>query len=155
MSLRPADENPVSLDWVLVANGARARLFVRDADNGALREVSDHVHPGSRMKGSELGDERAGQARKSAAATAFTARETPHEHERAAFARELAAVLEQAALEHRMPGWALIASNPFLGELKAGLGDAARRGLKSAIALDLTAWTGQALEQRVTQALQG
>ena len=60
MSLRPARTTAPSLDWVLVANRARARLFVRDADNGALREVSDHVHPGSRMTGAELGDERAG-----------------------------------------------------------------------------------------------
>lgn len=47
MSLRPAEDRPAPLDWVLVAHGA-------------LREVSDHVHPGSRMKGSEFRDERAG-----------------------------------------------------------------------------------------------
>ena len=27
-----------ALDWVLIANAARARCFVRDADNGAMRD---------------------------------------------------------------------------------------------------------------------
>jgi len=30
---------PVHLDWVLVANAARARLFARDPDNNAMKEL--------------------------------------------------------------------------------------------------------------------
>ena len=40
-----------ALDWVLIANAARARCFVRDADNGAMREERSFVHPASRLKG--------------------------------------------------------------------------------------------------------
>lgn len=39
------------LEAVLVANASRARLFDRDAENGAMRETASFVHPQSRMKG--------------------------------------------------------------------------------------------------------
>ena len=48
------------LEAVLVANASRARLFDRDAENGAMRETASFVHPQSRMKGRELGRDRPG-----------------------------------------------------------------------------------------------
>ena len=142
-----------SLDWVVVANASRARVLERDDENHALREITDHVHPASRMKGAELNADRPGHARKSDASTAFEPRMAPQEREHARFARELAHELETAALEHRMRGLVLLASNPFLGELKAHLGHAAKRQLKTTVAVDLTAFQGAELERRVTHAL--
>ena len=55
MTDRPHVAPPLPpLDWVLVANAARARCFVRDQQNNALKELCSFVHPASRLKASEL-----------------------------------------------------------------------------------------------------
>lgn len=153
MTRQPISKRDRRLDWIVVANAARARVFERDDENQALREIADAVHAQSRQKASELGTERPGRVRKSDASTAFLPHPEPRAHEHQRFARELASLLEEAALAHRMPGLVLLASNPFLGELKAELGDAARRLLRHSVPVDLTTYQHADLEQRVTQAL--
>jgi len=144
------------LEWVVVANAARARFFERDPENKAMRELSSFVHPQSRQKGQALDRDRPGKAQKgSTASTAFPPHTDLHQKEHSDFARELAQSLDEAALAHRYPRLAVIASNPFLGELKAQLGAATHKLLQAAVALDLTAYEGAELEQRVAQALQG
>lgn len=142
-----------ALDWVVVANAARARIFERDDENQALREIADRVHAPSRQKASELETDRPGKARKGDASTAFAPHTDPREREHQRFAHEVAQLLEEAALAQRMPGLVLLASNPFLGELKAELGDAARRLLKHSAPIDLTTYQHAELEARVTRAI--
>lgn len=144
---------PVRLDWLVVANAARARVFERDAANGALREIEDPVHPASREKEAALGRDRPGRVHKSEASTAFEPHTAAHARERTHFAHELGQMLEGAALARRMAGLVLMASNPFLGELKAALGPAARAVLKASVALDLTGLQGSDLEHRVSKVL--
>jgi protein required for attachment to host cells len=141
------------LDGVLVANAARARLFVRDAQNRAMREVVSFVHPRTRMKASTLGHDRPGQAIKGAARTAYEPHTDPHHKELTEFARELMQRLEEEALQRRFPRVAILASNPFLGELKAHIGATTGRLLVAAVPLDLTEYLGAELERRVAQAL--
>ncbi len=149
---RPAPRQR-DLDWIVVANSARARVFERDGENQALREIADHVHPASRQKAAELGGDRPGRARKGDASTAFAPHTDVRERERHRFAREVAQMLEEAALAKRMPGLVLLASDSFLGELKAALGDATRRLLKRSAPVDLTSFQHAELEQRVSRAI--
>jgi protein required for attachment to host cells len=142
-----------AFDWVLIANAARARCFVRDADNGAMREECSFIHPASRLKGVALDHDRGGKVRKSMTSTQFVPHTDAHDKEHAVFAREVAAFLEKAALGHQYPALSLIASAGFLGELRAQLGPAALKRLRQAIAVDLSAYQGAELEHRVTQAL--
>ena len=142
-----------ALDWVLVANASRARCFARDADNNAMRELASFVHPASRLKGQDLASDRGGLARKSQASTQYAPHTDPHQKEHTEFARELSAYLEESALAHRYPGVALIASAPFLGELRAHLGKATKSLLRTSLALDLSTCEGGDLEHRVAQAL--
>jgi protein required for attachment to host cells len=142
------------MDWVLVANAARARCFARDDENNAMRELAGFVHPESRMKGEALMNDRGGLAHKGVASTQFQPHTDPHEREHAVFARELARYLEDAALAHRYPGVSLFASAPFLGELRTHLGAATQKLLRTSVALDLTSYEGAELESRVAQALQ-
>ena len=144
-----------ALDWVLIANAARARCFVRDADNGAMREERSFVHPASRLKGAALDHDRGGRVRKSLASTQFAPHTDVHDKEHAVFARELAAFLEKAALAQRYPALWLIASAAFLGELRAHLGSTAQKRVRQVFALDLSAYKGAELEQRVTRAIGG
>ena len=131
----------VHLGWVLIANSARARSFVRDEENHAMRELCSFVHPESRQKSA-------------GASSQFSPATDPHRKEHTQFARELAQYLEEAALAHRFPEVSLIASKAFLGELRLHLGSATRQLLRFSIASDLTSLEGSELEQRVTRALQ-
>ncbi len=151
MNPRSERHRTSGLDWWVVANAARARIFERDEGSGALREIADAVHPASREKESALGREQPGRVRKGEMSTALEPRTAPRLRERELFAREVARMLEDAAVAHRMPGLVLLASNPFLGELKARLGPSARALLKAGIATDLTSLQAADLEHRLRQ----
>ncbi len=150
---RRSTRHPALREWVLLANAARARLFDRDPENGAMRELAAFVNPLGRAKGSELADERPGQAMKGQAHTQFQPHTLPQEREHLRFAHELAQRLEEAALKHRMGRLALVVSDPFLGLLRSELGDATRALLGRQVARDLTMLKHSELEARVTDLL--
>jgi len=142
------------LEAVLVANASRARLFERDAENGAMRETASFVHPQTRLKSQALGHDRPGHAHKGVASTAFPPHTDPHQKEHTVFARELGQRLDVLVQTRRYPHIAVLASNPFLGELNKEISPATRKLLQAAVALDLTAFDGAELEHRVAEALQ-
>ena len=106
------------------------------------------------MKGRELGRDRPGQAFKGESRTAYEAPTGPHEKEAAAFARELAQRLGVMAQTRRYSRLVLLASTPFLGELKKELDSHTSRLLQATVAVDLTTFDGAELEHRVAEALQ-
>lgn len=154
MSFEPDAPARSPLSWVLVANASRARSFVRDADNNAMRELRSFVHPESRQSGPAAGAEHAGRVFKGAASTQFVPHTDPRDKEHDAFAGELAAYLEESALAHLYSRLEIIAGKAFLGALRAHLGPAARRLLSVSVPLDLTLDQGAELERKVAQALQ-
>ena len=135
-----------------------SRLIRRDSTS-ADTQFSRHTVPTdssgrpSRTAPGELGHDRPGQARKGAAHTAFVPHTDPHERELAVFARELSAALEAAVLEHRLGRWSLIASSPFLGRLRAELGERSAACLDCHVDRDLTTFEGAELESRVSALL--
>jgi len=141
------------LHWVLLANAARARLFERDHENNALRELATFVHPDGRLKTAQLSHDRAGQGARGSARAHFEPPTSPKEREQQHFAELLAHHVEEAARAERIPGWALIASSPFLGRLRGALGHVAAARLTCHVDRDLTACTGQELERRVAELL--
>ena len=153
MKRRTTERSEERPDWVLLANASRARLFERDADNGAMREVAAFVHPASRVKGSTLGHDRPGHAAKGEASTNFEPTTPLKEREQQHFAQQLAGHLEAAALDGRMQRWMLFASSPFHGRLRAALGAAAAARLALHVDRDLSSWQGAELERRVAASL--
>lgn len=153
MTKRSPAQSPA--EWVLVANASRARCFEREPSTSRLRELADFVHEESRIKSSQLDDDRPGHAMKGHASTQFDTRTDARAKQRGEFARELAAYLDEAALAHRYDRLAVMASDPFLGELRAHLGDASRRLMMTSRSVDLTQVAGHALESRVTSAMLG
>lgn len=144
-------------EWIVLANTARARICERDAAGG-LTELADLVHPESRQKGSELNADRGGHAQKGHGGddhhgTSLDSRVDPRRKAQQAFAREVAAYLEAAVKDGRCASWVLMASDPFLGELKAELGQGAQRALRRAVGHDYSALTGRELAQRVREVL--
>lgn len=148
----------MKVTWIVLANSARARILQREL-GGHLHELADLVHPQSREKGSELTSDREGHAQKAHgdrghAGTEFEPRTDPRHKEHEIFAAEVSRYLEDAILQHRCPGLALFASDPFLGELKSHLSAATARAVSVAIPHDLTSFSGPELARRVTDALE-
>jgi protein required for attachment to host cells len=137
-------------DWILIANASRARLLQKELGCPVVI-IESFIHPKSRSMTSELGDDKAGQegADRSFGAAAYEPRLDAKEKEHRRFAHELADYLEHQAQQGRFHSLVLFASSPFLGELKAQLGTAAVRLLKSTHDLDLTSVGLVELDQRV------
>jgi protein required for attachment to host cells len=142
--------------WIVVANAARARLCEFDPRDGSLTEMADFMHPAGRQKGGELESDRPGHAEKGLASvrTSFEPHTEVHHKERELFARELAQHLDLAVAQGRCPAVALIASNPFLGELKAQLGKGTTKAVVATSPTDLTHCGMPELTRRVGELLQ-
>ncbi len=138
-------------NWVVVANGARARVL-EEAEGGGYVHVADVVHPASRLKGSELEFDRPGHVTSGAhgaGSAEYRPKVEPHDRELQHFAEELAKLLDAGVADGRCAGLILVVSNPFLGHLKAHLGGQSRERLLRSVAHDYTTLSDAELAQRL------
>lgn len=135
------------LHWILVANGAHARLFERRSFTEPLVEMTDWIDPAGRMSARET--ERAPLGQSLAGRAGLAPREDLKQLHRSAFAQDLAAHLREAVLNQRMKQLALIVSNPFMGELLAHLDASVQKVLCAQHVLDLTSLSLSDLDQRL------
>jgi len=139
-------------NWLVVANASKARVLEETGKAGVYAHRADLVHPGSRLKVAELGGDPSGHvedARHGLGSSTFEPRSDPREHERDQFAREVAAVLNQGVAAGQCAGLVLVASNPFLGHLKAHLGEQANKLLLRTVASDYTSLDERELAERL------
>lgn len=137
-------------DWILVANASEARLLQREP-GAPMVVVNAFHHPASRQRTSELGDDKAGREKSGHGfgGAAFEPRTDAHRKELRHFAHEIATYIEHAAQQGQFHKLVVFASNPFMGELKHGLGDATQRVLTGTHEHDLTGLGLSELETRV------
>jgi protein required for attachment to host cells len=140
--------------WTLIANSTHARLLQQQPGEPMV-VLKSFEHAQGRSKISELADDRMGHesADGSYGGTSFQPRVDAKRKEHEHFAHELAAYVEQEAQAGRFASITLFASSPFLGELKAALGDTTRRLLKTTHDLDLTAVGLAEIERRIAHEL--
>jgi protein required for attachment to host cells len=141
-------------DWILIANATHARLL-RHERGSPMVILESFEHPESRSKISELADDKMGQEKsdRSFGGAAYQPKMDAKQKEHMRFARELADHLEQQAQQGSFRSLVIFASSPFLGELKAELGEATARLLPITHDLDLTSFGLTELEQRVQSEL--
>lgn len=139
-------------NWLVVANASRARVL-EEADGGkGYVHVADLVHPQSRQKGGELDFDRPGHVTSGAhgaGSAEYRPRVEPHQREVEHFAAELAGLLDAGIADGRCAGLVLVASNPFLGHLKARLGAQAGARVLRTVAHDYTTLSDADLAQRL------
>ena len=111
--------------WILVAESACARLFVRAAPRGDVREIERFDHPDSRKKGHELETDRSGGVDQSHGHALSDSREkgAGQRIEADTFARRLADHLQTARGRNEFEQLVLIADPRFLGMLRDHLDD--------------------------------
>ncbi len=109
--------------WILVADGSRARLLHLRTRLKPLEEIEDFVHTASRMHDPELATDEPGRVHESRGQVRHAMGEPDQvkEEEKRKFARELADRLRQGRIEGRYDGLILIAPPQFLGELREAL----------------------------------
>lgn len=142
-------------NWLVVANAARARVLEETDKPGVYLHQADLVHPGSRQKGMALATDRPGHlagAGHGLGHASFRPRTAPQEREHDRFAREVAATLNLGLANGACAGFVLVASNPFLGHIRAHLSRQAQRALLYFVPSDYTALRDEVLAQRVAAA---
>lgn len=139
-------------NWLVVANASRARVLEETEQPGAYRHRADLVHPQSRLKGHELEADRAGHVLGSShtpAGAAYEPRTDAREREHERFAQQIADVLDAGVARGECAGLVLVASNPFLGRMKAQLGEQARKAILRTVPSDCTMLSDGELAQRL------
>jgi protein required for attachment to host cells len=136
---------------IVVANASIARLFDRNADTGALVPLATLKHPESRLKGSELGDDRPGHEAtdRSSGGNRFEPRTDVRRHEHLRFAHQIAGDLDTRLAAGGFDTLWILASNPFLGDLKEQLSDGVAKRVQLALATDLSSLGLAEIEDRV------
>lgn len=141
-------------NWLVVANASKARVLEESGKQGEYVHLADLVHPQSRQKGIELADDRPGHANAlglRSGGTSFPSRTDAREREHDRFAREVATTLNDGVAAGQCAGVVLVASNPFLGHLKAHLSEPAQKLVLRTVAADYTALDEADLRRRLSQ----
>ena len=143
-------------EWILIANASVARLFSRESDSGPLVPLHTFEHSESRLKASELADDRLGHgsADRRPGGVSFEPHMNPRRKEHLHFAHTLAQRLDEGLASGDCGRITLYASSPFLGELKGQLSPAAKKVLRAAADVDLTSYGLRDLKERIAHELQ-
>lgn len=126
--------------YVLIADGARARLFRVDAGSSALKPALGEEFIGVNLASREIGSDRPGRSFDSAGVGrhAMEPPTDPHRHEERVFAREVAAVLEGVSRRSDFGRLVVVAAPKALGDLRSEFSDALRKSVAAEIPKDLT-----------------
>lgn len=126
--------------WILVADGARARIFANEGGGSGLASVREFEWPPARKPTRELGVEKPGRTFESADAArhAMEPRVDWQEFEKQRFARRIARLLARAGDDRRFDALVLVAPPKVLGEFRNALDKATRARVSAEIPKDLT-----------------
>ncbi len=143
--------------WILLANASHARLLSRDSATDPLVPLATLEHPESRLKASQLADDRPGHEAtdNSSGGNRYEPRSDVRRKEHQRFAREIADRLDAGLAAGQFSTLWLFASSPFLGELKAQLSDAVNTRVHLALDRDLTALGLAEIDQRLLELRSG
>jgi protein required for attachment to host cells len=139
-------------NWLVVANSARARVLEETDKPGVYRHVADLVHPESRQKGVDLAADGPGHYVEATGtgSSAYQPRTDVREREHDRFAQEVAALLNKGVASSQCAGLILVASNPFLGELKGHLGTQATKAVLHTVPSDYTTLRDEEIAHRLS-----
>lgn len=126
--------------WILVADGARARILKNEGPGKGLQPAVDQEFRHALPRTRELGVERPGRTQESAT-SARHALDNPvdwHRFEKEKFAKEMAKILDKAAAAGEFERLVLVAPPRTLGDLRGALAAATRKMVSGELDKDLT-----------------
>ncbi|HEV8388366.1 MAG TPA: host attachment protein [Dongiaceae bacterium] len=141
-----------TVTYILVADGARARLYVNQGVGKGLQPVSGATHKADlHHHDRDILTDKPGRAYNSVGTgrSAIEPHTEWHRFEKHKFAREMAKVLDAAAASKSFDRLILVAPPATLGDLRMELGDATRKMVTAELAKDLTRHAEQELPQHL------
>lgn len=145
----------MSNTWILVADGARARLFELATKDAKLSEVDCFVNPDGRVHESALTTERRPLVDEGATTVrhALEAHTSLRAKSAERFARLLGEALEPGREQGRYDNLVLVAPPRFLGVLRGGLGERVCEHIRAEIHRDFTTLPGDQVRMRLPDRL--
>ena len=145
-----------TVTYILVADGARARLYANHGVGKGLQPVSGVTHRADlHHHDREILSDKPGRAFSTAdgARSAIEPHTEWHRFEKHRFAREMAKVLDAAAAGKAFDRLILVAPPATLGDLRTELSDATRKMVTAELPKDLTRHAEQELPQHLETVL--
>lgn len=129
-----------TMTWVLIADGARARIAWNDGPGRGVRPLDREELQGRNLPGREIMSDRPGRTFDSAGQGrhAMEPPTDPREHERRIFLNELAALLHREQQQGHYDRLVLVAPPKALGILRDALSDSVRDRITGELDKDLT-----------------
>ncbi len=126
--------------WVVVADGAHARIFLNEGPGTGLVPALDHDLIGNKQASHEIGSDRPGVSFSSAGPGrhAIAPSTDPHEHAKHEFIKRVASAIKDGLNAHVFEQLILVAPPKALGDLRADLDPQAAKLIKSELHKDLT-----------------
>jgi len=126
--------------WVLIADGARARILQNDGPGKGLHAVDGAVYHGDHAPTHEIMSDRTPRTFSSSGArrSAIETHSDPHRELKKKFAHHLADVLASKLREQAYDRLVVVAAPSALGDLRAALPDEVRSKVAGEVAKDLT-----------------
>jgi protein required for attachment to host cells len=125
--------------WILIADGARARILLNEGPGAGLKPATDTEYESDRRPTREVGSDRPGRVHESADVMghAYAPRVDWHQFAKHLFAREMAQILDAAAGRGAFDDLVLVAPPKTLGELRASLSKGSRAKVSAELGKDL------------------
>ncbi len=126
--------------WILIADGARARIFANNGPGTGLASATGVDYIADHRPTRDIGSDKPGRTQESATSArhAKAPRVDWHDFEKHLFAKEMARILDAAATARAFDSLVVVAPPKALGELRAELGKHTRAKVVGELGKDLT-----------------
>lgn len=126
--------------WVLVADGARARLFVNDGVGKGIKPALEQEFIGTNLPSREIASDRPGRSFDSGGEGrhAMEPATDPQRHEKQVFARAIADLLDDARKKNAFERLVIVAPPRALGDLRSEFGTELMGMVSAELNKDLT-----------------
>ncbi len=141
--------------WVVVADGAHARIFLNEGPGTGLVPTLDHDLIGNRLQGHEIGSDRPGVSFSTAGPgrRAMAPPTDPHEHAKHEFIKQVAKAIKEGLNAQAFEQLILVAPPKALGDLRADIDPQAAKLVKAELHKDLTHLTPYQLGEHLQDVL--
>lgn len=141
--------------WVVVADGAHARIFLNEGPGTGLVPALGYDMIGNKLLSHDIGSDRPGVSFSSAGPGrhAMAPSTDPHAHAEHEFIRQVAAAIRQGLNSHAFEQLVIVAPPKALGELRAELDPQAAKLVKADLNKDLTHLTPHQLAEHLEDIL--
>lgn len=144
-----------SKTWIVLADGAHARVYENTGVGKGLKPISDGTFDEPVLPNRDIGADKPGRShdRVGGGRHSLQAKTDPHSQSKVDFAKRLATFLDKACNDGRFDRLILVAPPEMLGDLRAAISKPVRQLVYGELAKDLVHLNEQELPAHLTDLL--